>query len=224
LPTAKAKPVPKQRLTTKSRRSSNFVTFALALLFLGLFLTAAGWFFREPLHQLGQRFMPGLFIGEESAPLEVNNPAALPTDDATVAENPPANPEPAPKAKANASEDPVVATASASRSSTFDPSAAATPAPATPSPDQAAAKPPAIELVKPEGLDPKPNSTGLMEVPSKPVMAGVSRAGQDSPSAMLNADVKIEVTPEAKPAADALLNFLNASSVRERLRFTLLFG
>lgn len=65
-----------------------------------------------------------------------------------------------------------------------------------------------------------------MEVPSKPMTPSLQNgsetdqaeslampSGKDAP--------KIEVTAEAKPAADALLKFLNAADLKERLRHTL---
>ena len=60
----------------------------------------------------------------------------------------------------------------------------------------------------------------MVEVPPRAVVAGVSRSGEETLATTKN-EVKLDVTPEAKPAADALQKFLNATNVRERLRHTL---
>ena len=64
----------------------------------------------------------------------------------------------------------------------------------------------------------KPAQGGLMEVPSKPVEAGLK--SENTPAGA--PEIVIQgLPPEAEPAAEALKKFLNAANLEERLRYTL---
>ena len=68
---------------------------------------------------------------------------------------------------------------------------------------------------------PPPALGGLMEVPSKPVEAGLKSTGTETIAKAEPEVVFQDLPPEAQPAADALKKFLNANSLEERLQYTL---
>jgi hypothetical protein len=220
----KARHNSRHRLPNKPRRSSNFLMFVLALLFLGGTVAAAGWLFREPLLKLGHRYAPELTerilsFNQPAAPIMEQNLATLPAPLPEETAKAPAKPKTPPKTevKEAAPTPPVVAAASSTGG--FNPDQPAPMKAQSASRGDLTALPSATDLVKPEAS--ASTKSSLVEVPSKSVMAGVPRSSEGAATSTSSTDVKLEVTPEAKPAADALLKFLNAADVRERLRYTL---
>jgi hypothetical protein len=202
----------RSRTMKKPKRGSNLAMIGLVVIFLGAVIAAAGWLFREPILQLAERFMP------KSTPVDVavvpqGQPAAPPIVDIVPSE---------PKSAESA---PVVASVS------FDPSEVA-PAPlkAMPATTEEIAK-----ATAPEGPPPMPgesNSTALatatksgslMEVPTVTGNTAVKQASLDG--AVLTpaerGEITLDVPEEAKPAAEALQKFLAATTLEERLKYTL---
>jgi hypothetical protein len=115
-------------------------------------------------------------------------------------------------------------------STSFDPSQAAPPAPLKAQP--ASASEIAEATTKPASLVAKTSSTelpaasnpeaALVEVPAKaPTSAVMVPESNDVTTTSEHKDLKLEVPDEAKPAAEALQNFLNAQTLQERLKYTL---
>ena len=178
----------------KPKRGSNIFMFALAVILLAGILAAAGWMFREPLMAVVNRYMPPKDKGQ-AAPL----PEGAITPDSLPLVNPPTEvAETTPKA-------------------VFDPDEPAPPRATAPSADELAA-------LQPEPASPA-STGGLMEVPAKPMTPGEPDESQPATAGSVampaSNEVKIEVSEEGQPAADALLKFINAKNLQERLRYTL---
>ncbi|MES2737931.1 MAG: hypothetical protein V4672_16535 [Verrucomicrobiota bacterium] len=204
---APAAPVRPARPLKKPSRSSNVFMFALAVIFLAGFLAAAGWMFREPIMEIVHRYMPPK--DEAETPPSIVLPTPNPTPEApAIAETSPA---PAPV------EEPAAPTLSPKP--VFDPSEPAPPRAMLPTPaDMAALQPTAPGL--------PPEAPALTEVPSKtltPSLQNDSNPANTTSSVIptATAEVQVKTTEEAKPAAEALLKFLNAKDMKERMRYTL---
>lgn len=168
----------------------------LAVLFLAGFLAAAGWMFREPITEIVNRYFPAQdSLAEETLPEDAITPDSLPAELARPAVTEPAVADNMPKA-------------------VFDPEAPAPPRAMTPNPEELAA------LEQPE-----PPPGGLLEVPSKPMTPGLQNdSSPDTASSVTTPvinDIKIEVSEAGKPAAEALIKFLKAKNLQERLKYTL---
>ncbi|MEN3941283.1 hypothetical protein WJU23_08315 [Prosthecobacter sp. SYSU 5D2] len=178
----------------KPNRSSNIFMFALAVIFLAGFLAAAGWMFREPLMEVVNRYMPP---DDDAAMTELPEGAITP-DSLPAQFTEPNVTETKPKA-------------------VFDPEETAPPRAIVPTPEDMAA----LQSVP----TPETPAGGLMEVPSKPMAHGLQNdTSPDTTSSVVMpaaSEVKIEVSEEGRPAADALLKFLNAKDLQERLKYTL---
>jgi|GEM_PF-682549 len=209
-------------------RASNVFMFSLALLLLVGFLAAVGWLFREPILEIVHRYLPAI-MGKEQAPVAAVPQLDLPSPVTASAEL---------KAPAPVVAEPQPATVNVPPASTpnFDPEEPQTKKaqPATPADLVAALNPPSLAPASPtsppfpEAKEPEATSKstatapGLMEVPSKTVAPGIQSGGSDDPAAVLaKSEVKLDVPPEAVPAAEALKSFLNATSLEERLKHTL---
>jgi hypothetical protein len=178
----------------KPARSSNILMFALAVLFLAGFLAAAGWMFREPLMEVVNRYLPN----EEDAAVTSVPEGAITPDSLPKEVSDPEVPEARPKA-------------------IFDPEEPAIAQEPTPS----------LKEIAAQQAVPTPESAagGLMEVPSTPMTPGLQNDSSPSQSGRVGIpaahEVKIEVSEEGRPAADALLKFLNAKDLQERVKYTL---
>lgn len=182
-----------------SRSSSAFMSALATVLLLGA-LGVAGWMFREPIMELVNRYMPA-----KAKPIEVNLPEGFNLGGTTTAETVETKPI-ADAEEVEPTQRPV-----------FDPEAPAPPKAGRPSAEELAALQPQPASLAPTG--------GLLEVPSTPMKPGVqSDSSSEDARSLANPtanEVKIEVAEEGKPAAEALLKFLNAKNLQERLRYTL---
>lgn len=212
-PTPAAIPEPRRDFATpparparpikKPSRSSNVFMFALAVLFLVGFLAAAGWMFREPIMELVHRYMPPKDDVPETPAvvMPMAKPESSESSKVTVTEAPPVEipVEPAPKPA-------------------FDPGETAPPKAMAPSPAEMAA------LNQSTPMSPG-ESPALTEVPSKALTPSLQNDAAPSTTqsvlAPSTAEVQMKVSEEAKPAAEALLKFLNAKDMKERMRYTL---
>jgi len=217
LPTSAAHSSPRSRPLAKPKRATNIFMIGLALLFLGGFLLAAGWLFREPLFHVVDQ-VKGLISGA-AAPAEVADiPDPAPTDGSTPSASTPA--------QAELASTPPTAPSSGS----FDPdeappqSKAPTPAPtALPKMDEEVAVIRKAEPI-PSAATPTPspsNAGGLVEVMPAPAL-GIAKADADSLAGIPSQEVRLDdVTEEARPAAVALQKFLSAANLQERIQHTL---
>jgi len=159
--------------------------------------------FRDPIMEVVNRYMP---LEQEVAEEPPTSVATLTTP--TNIPDPAPTPVPAPSVTEAVSR-PV-----------FDPDQPKPPRADTPTPEELAALQPAMPVQRPEMP-----SQGLTEVPPKPMTPALQNSSEPSvpPSATMptSREIKIEVTEEAKPAADALMRFLTAKDLKERLRYTL---
>lgn len=205
LPTSQSRtsrPLKRQR-----KSSSNIFMFALSVIFLLGFASAAIWMFREPLLEVAQRYIPMLKggaaeVGEPEMPMMTTTSPAQPTE--------PVAPKPDLVADVpNQEEMPKTA------STGFDPDEAATPGLAQPTQQEMANEsrpemtPPLAAVSEPRSEAAEP---GMKEVPVE-LVAG--------PEAGSKTHVQIEVPEEAKPAAEALMKFLTARSLDERIALSL---
>ncbi len=200
-------PMPRgSRPLRRPKRASNIFMFSLAVIFLLGTLAAAGWMFREPLMEIVHKYMPA---GNET-PVEapVPSPKSVVSAPAPGTESEPVN-APAPTVVAEPPpEKPAIAG--------FDPDEPAPPKAVpltddertalTAGPGMSNSQPPA-----PAVPDATPGS-GLQEVP---------QPAPDTKSGVARADIEIEVPEEAKPAAEALMKFLTARTLEDRLRHSL---
>lgn len=196
----------------KPKRGANVAMMGLAFVLVGAAVAAAGWFVREPILQLAERFMP------KSAP---THPAVHPESQT-----------PSAPLIDIASSDPKMATSAvvAPTQSLDAREAVPTPFKATPSTTEETVKAaiPTSEKSGPEmtKASAQPVATqgnALMEAPASPTGSPVKQATLDT-SSMTTSDrgeTILDVPAEAKPAAEALQKFLAASSLEERLKYTL---
>lgn len=186
---------------------------SLAVLFLVGSLAAAGWMFREPLMGVVNRFY--------KKPKEV------------VPQIPTAPNEDEVKAAMAASGSAGAGSSPAPSGGAFDPNAPAPKAePAAPAqaekitPEEIAALSAPKPAVPPAPAPASPSGQGLMEVPSKPMTPSLQNGSDATTAENLTVPAsketpKVEVSDEAKPASEALLKFLNAADLKERLKYTL---
>ncbi len=202
----------RSRSLKKPKRSANVAMIGLAVLLLGAVVAAAGWLFRAPIVQLAERFMP------KSASTD---PAVLPEGQAPAA----------PVIDITPSDPKMAESAPVSPTEAFDPTEAA-PAPlkATPASTEeiANAATPKSETGTPEmteasALPVATKGNSLMEAPTAPSSSPIKQATLDGSSmtASERGEIILDVPPEAKPAAEALQKFLAASTLEERLKYTL---
>jgi hypothetical protein len=226
-----SRPSSRSRPMSRPRKSTNVFMIGLAIIFIGGFLAAIGWLFREPLLQLA-----GL-----SAPAP-SDAASIPVASSLPGAAAPSTPPPAPsptKDEASAPKSPVIAEAPPaprpSGGAAFDPAEISknpSPAPAAPAlttpPD--VTKMPSEEpsmtikpLPAPAPLIEKKDSPLLEVVQATPAKNTATRLSTASPEASpASKEIRLDdVTPEARPAADALMQFLKATSLQERLKHTL---
>lgn len=197
----------------KPKRATNVFMIGLALLFLGGFLVAAGWLFREPIMQVVEKFTQTV-PGVEPVPeviTELKEPPAA--DDKSLAE---------PQKPLLAAED-------------KKPAQSPLPAPPVPpvipvtQPIMPADSGTVVEVRKPDPQPTEPTpgtnraaSGSLVEVPAKTDPQMADKAPDAAIVASEAASIRLdEVTEEAKPAAEALKKFLQADSLQERLKYTL---
>ncbi|MCW0219892.1 MAG: hypothetical protein OJI67_16320 [Prosthecobacter sp.] len=197
-------PTPRsQRQFKKASRSSNIFMFALTVLLLVGCLAAAGWMFRKPIMQVVDRYMPS-----KGKPVVSTQPKASEIlDQEPMTATTPEKAEPSTVAKT-------------APKTGFDPDEPAPPRAQMPTPEEIAAL--NAPSLTPKGVPP---TTGLLEVPSKPMTPSLQNdkgpANSSSVAMPKSPEVKVEVSEEGQPAADALLKFLQASNLQERLRYTL---
>lgn len=191
----------RSRSLKKPKRSANVAMMGLAFILLGTAVAAAAWLFREPILQLAERFVP------KSAPTD---PAA-----------PPEDARPAPSLIGIKPLEPKMAK-----------STTAVPAPfkATPTTPEEIIK---AAIPKSEAGTSKMTKTTSLAVTTKDSHLKVANAAStnrpikqanlndSSMTASDRREIILDVPPEAKPAADALQKFLAASSLDERLKYTL---
>lgn len=224
-----APPAMRSRPLKKPKRASNVFMVGLALLFLAGSIAAGGWLFREPIMELVERFKPAL-----QSPVEaVKTPLPVPATSEVVKSDEPSKPaapvEEAPKPPQMAESPTPQSTPS------FDPTEPASATiplvvppkaqPATASEIAEAMKKPDLTSKTPQPETPptsNPN-TALVEVPSKSPTSGAQESASSAAAvtSMDHKEIKREVPPEAKPAVEALEKFLNATSLQERLKYTL---
>lgn len=202
----------RNRQQGKTKRGSNVFVFSLVLLLLAGTLLAVGWMFKAPIMQMVNRYLPG------------NQPVVnVPRDSATPVTPPkitPANPPKAPQPVTIASA-PDTPPATSSVMPTQD----AEPAPkkATPATADEIAAASAAGRSAPGSTptaSPSPGG-GLSEITPKVSTTPGAPASTESPSLPMTSEVQIEVTEEARPAAEALRKFLDAPNLKERLKYTL---
>ncbi len=205
-------PSARTRSLKKPKRSSNVFMVALALILLAGFVAAAGWLFREPIMQVVERFKPVTTPPVEA--VQVTLPATTETSKVVEIAKPDV-PLTAPVIPTG----PQMAESAAPQITTsFDPSQAAPPAPPLKA-QPASASEIAESMTKPAASNPE---AGLVEVPAKaPTSAVMVPESNDVTTTSEHKDLKLEVPDEAKPAAEALQNFLNAQTLQERLKYTL---
>lgn len=204
----------------KPKRATNVFMIGLALLFLGGFLVAAGWLFREPVMQVVAKFT-GSVPEVEPVPEVITELKEPPAPDAAAA-----TPQPPKPLLASENKKPALSPL---------PEAAPPPAISTPPPAQptvAAALEDTVEVRKPSSQngEPTPPTSGtpaaapgaLVEVPSKTSPAMEDKSSEPSSAIAQATSIRLdEVTEEAKPAAEALKKFLQAENLQERLKYTL---
>ncbi|WP_146850228.1 hypothetical protein [Brevifollis gellanilyticus] len=217
----------------KPKRASNVFMIGLALLFLGGFLVAAGWLFREPIMQAVatvKAMIPGAVASAEVA--DVPSPA-------------PSTEKPSPKAAKSPAGEPAQGTlpkladaAPAKSPATFDPDeappqglSAVVPPPATATapldnptilkaePVVSASTPPTLDVPKGGLAD---MQTALTAPKGKNGMSPLDAPAPPSGEMSAGSGVRLDdITKEALPAAEALQKFLLAANLKERLEFTL---
>jgi hypothetical protein len=234
-----ASPIPAGRSISSLRapRGTSFIRLAFAALFLLGFLGLVGFLLKDYLPGV----LPNLVWHDETE--EVGTPdVRVPTVTPGSLDSTP-EPSGSPKLTANGSAEMTAPTSS-------PPVAEETKAPPTPiivgfdptEPVPPKAQPvmageseslesfsspkPAISTAVPVDAAPKTPQTAdsLLEVPSKPAMSPTSPASPTAEPSSLAQSHTIEeddAPPEAKPAAEALKKFLSASSLAERLQYTL---
>ncbi len=201
----------------KPKRATNVFMIGLALLFLGGFLVAAGWLFREPIQQ-AIALAKGLISGAgsihevaEAEPAATTGAAGKTGPEGTPAATPATPPAENKPVLPKASFDPEEATLqglSATPPALPEDAPMIRKAEASTTPDTASlAKEPSAEA-SPAMVATKADSTSAPQQAAPP-------ASQSQPRLMDN------VTEEAKPAAEALKKFLSARSLDERLQHTL---
>lgn len=203
----------------KPARSSNIFMFSLAVLFLAGFVAAAAWMFREPLMEVVNRLRPQPKEVVAQIPSAASAESGIPETSSGSPVKPDAEPEPS---TATAATPPTPGRGS------FNPEApqiSGTPAQKV-TPEEIAALQSLPKPAIPTPPSVASSGQGLMEVPSKPMTPSLQNGSEPTQAESLampsSKDApKIEVTEEAKPAADALLKFLNAEDLKERLRYTL---
>lgn len=176
----------------KARRSSNAFMLALSVIFLLGFVAAAGWMFRESLTELVQRYLPA----DDGEPL-----VQLPQPDPVIASAPVEN-EPEPDMPSDG----------AKSAAAFDPDEPAPPKATPLSAEERAALASTPPAPTPAMTAPPGDETAMKEVPAGAVTTADGKAA---------AHVVIEVPEEAKPAAEALMKFLSARDLEERVRHSL---
>jgi hypothetical protein len=228
LPPATGHVSSRTRPMAKPKRATNVFMIGLALVFLGGFLLAAGWLFREPILQLVDQVRgsapeeaPATKVADIPPPVTLDGTA----NDGAASESL----QTAPK---------LASTAPTQPSSGFDPDEAppqaTVPVPPLTAPLKTADETAMVRKAEPVPALPEPTtptvtapnaprSGGLVEV--KPAPAdGISKADQDPANlaAVPGREVQMDhLTEEAKPAAEALKKFLGASNLKERLQYTL---
>lgn len=230
LPVSPTAGVSRSRPLSKPKRASNVFMIGLALLFLGGFLVAAGWLFREPILNAVQTvkvMIPGLTkpaadvaqvpkVPEKTSPSKPGLPKAA--DGAKPGAQAPKVAEVSPTPKASGSFDPNEAppqTGSPQPSPTIATASSENPVirkaePAMPAPSAGSAPQGDGVEVKPAMAESKTGTTSPLEAPAPP------------PEVAANSEIRLDdVTEEAKPAAEALKSFLKAASLQERLQYTL---
>lgn len=219
-----AKPPPRSRPMSRPRKSTNVFMIGLAIIFLGGFLAAIAWLFREPLMQLAGLSVP---TPPEASSIPVAS-SSLPGASTTPAPAPlPAKPEaPRPTVVTEATPAPKTAGAGA-----FNPEEITRPA--TPPPPALTTPPDVTKMPASEpSMTPPPAPTPLLDKKDSPLLEVVQATPAKSTATQLSKaapeaspatkEIRLDdVTPEAKPAADALMLFLKAGSLQERLRHTL---
>lgn len=224
-----SKPSPRSRPMSRPRKSTNVFMIGLAIIFLGGFLAAIGWLFREPLMQLA-----GL-----SAPAP-SDAASIPVASSLPGAGAPSVTPPTPKPEAPAPKLPSIAEAPAPTrppgGAAFDPSEVSKVPTSAPAPAPVLTTPPGVTqmpseepsmtikpLPAPAPLVDKKDSPLLEVVQATPAKNTATRPSSASQEASpVTKEIRLDdVTPEAKPAADALMQFLKAGSLQERLKHTL---
>jgi hypothetical protein len=216
---------------SRPRKSTNVFMIGLAIIFLGGFLAAIAWLFREPLMELA-----GLNSPAPSDAASIPVASSLPGASASTA------PTPAPvlaKSEAPEPKTPAITEVPpATRppgSAAFDPAEISKTAPPAPAPP-ALITPPDVSKMPSEGpsmtMKPLPAPAPLIEKKDSPLLEVVqatpakntaTRLSTTNPEASpASKEIRLDdVTSEARPAADALLQFLKAGSLQERLKHTL---
>lgn len=190
------------RPLNKPKRASNIFMIGLASLLLVGALAIVGWLFREPIQVLVAKFTTSSEMVQESAPaLPVKN--GEPSGESLIAKTDPASKdEPTEQApKAEPVTDETVAKAMEAEKTVL---------PAKPIPE----------------VEPKqPTDSTMVEVPAPantdPAKTNVPTANVATTGTLETKAVRVEVPPEAEPAAEALKKFLGAQNMAERLSYTL---
>jgi hypothetical protein len=196
----------------KPKRGANVAMMGLAFVLVGAAVAAAGWFVREPILQLAERFMPRSAPTHQAVHPESQKPSA-------------------PLIDIVPSDSKMAAIAVVAPTQSFDPrEAVPTPLKATPATTEETVKA-AIptsgksspEMTKASAQPVATQGKTPMEAPASPTGSPIKQATLDAASITTSdrRGILLDVPAEAKPAAEALQKFLAASSLAERLKYTL---
>ncbi len=233
LPSSPGASASRSRPLNKPKRASNVFMIGLALLFLGGFLVAAGWLFREPIMQAVQTvkaMIPGAAASAEVADVTSPSPSG---------ENPSSKTAKSPAGEQDQGTPPIVVDASPAKppgsfdpdeappqglSAVVQPPATATASLETPTilkaqPAISSSTPPTLDVPKGGLADMKqalPDTTARHA--ASPLDAPTPASSEMAAGSGVRLD---DITKEALPAAEALQKFLLAANLQERLEFTL---
>lgn len=204
-PASAAPAASRQMPALREARGASFIRLAIAALFLLGFLGIVGYFVKDYLPASVLSFLHREEV-EEEVPAIPTLPQPLPTPP-VVAPSKSSKPQLAETAKAP------------SDSSKFDPAEPAKASPAPMAPPLASSTAPLPVPTPPSSpVEATPPPTALVKPPG---VASVPPAPGPAPSAN-SEDVDDGATPdEARPAVEALKKFLAATTLEERLRYTL---
>lgn len=190
----------RSRSLHKPKRASNVFMIALASLLLVGALAIVGWLFREPIQALATKFTSSPVMVQESTPsLPIKGEASEATG---TVPNDGVNLDQADEAKPLKAELVEAGTADENKSEV------AMPTPLSPKLDESqkpAADSTLVEVPAPEPM-----------IKQAPEATNVATTGTQE-----NKNIRVEVPPEAEPAAEALKKFLAAQNMAERLSLTL---
>lgn len=210
----------RSRPLPKSRKGSNVFMIGLAVICLGGLLAAGGWLFREPITEMVQRFQGAqetATVAEASVSIPSLPEPTLPDSD---------NSRPTAEVPSNAT------------GGRFDPAETIPPQAMEPTPERGKTEPTAEsktepmiakadsplapELPKAESNSPPSTLVEVTTPATAKTTGSLTASSESAPASGSNSAIRMDgITPAAQPAADALMAFLKAENLEERLRYTL---